>query len=333
MKPTQKIVLNHWLYGTHTITEPVLIELIQSPILERLKHIEQHGTWQLHQSYKKTNRFTRYDHSIGVMLLLRHFGASIEEQLHGLLHDISHTVFSHVADFLFGKTPGVHNYQDSRLKKAYQLQGVNDILTKHGFLATHILNEKNFPLAERSLPDLCADRLDYSIQDPWGRTFDTVRPQDLLNNLLVFKKQFVFSSQYWAKRFATLYEKHNQHVWCSIDQIAIYTLSAQMLRAALDEHIITKQELYTTDEYVVKKLQAAKHPTIQTLLKKIKTVKAREVTKAQADFWSTSKPRVVDPLFLRDGNVVRLTDVDTVYKKRIGIWKARIKKGFYIKLV
>ena len=127
MKP---LIIKHKIYGQVKITEPVLIELIKSPALQRLKKIEQHGTWQLHKDYKQSYYFSRYTHSIGVMLLLRKFNASVEEQLHGLLHDVSHTVFSHVADFLFGDDPSKHDYQDNRLDKAFELQGINKILKK-----------------------------------------------------------------------------------------------------------------------------------------------------------------------------------------------------------
>ena len=41
-----------------------------------------------------------FEHSLGVYLLLRRLGADRREQVAGLLHDISHTAFSHAVDFL-----------------------------------------------------------------------------------------------------------------------------------------------------------------------------------------------------------------------------------------
>ena len=163
------IKINHKIYGNYTITEPVLIELINSKSLQRLKEICNGGAWFFHYTYKK--QFTRYDHSIGVMLLLRKFNATLEEQIAGLLHDISHTAFSHVADFVFGRLQE-HDYQDSKLEKAFQVQGINKILRKHKINPKFILNEKNFSLLERNLPTLCADRLDYTFQDPFGIATD-----------------------------------------------------------------------------------------------------------------------------------------------------------------
>ncbi|MAF14048.1 MAG: hypothetical protein CMI53_04125 [Parcubacteria group bacterium] len=327
------LIINHKIYGKQKITEPVLIELIKSPALQRLKHIEQHGTWQWHQDWKKENYFSRYYHSVGVMLVLKRFNASVEEQLHGLLHDVSHTVFSHVADFLFGNDPGTHDYQDNRLAKSFKLQGIDKILKKYGFESSHILDDKKFPLAERDLPDLCADRIDYTLSDPWAKTFYTTSPKKILDNLTVHKNQFVFKNRFGAKEFASLYEKHNYNNWCNPLQIAIFTLSAQILREALNKKIISKKELYATDEYVLKKLRRTNNPVIVKKLEQIKKLKIRIVPKDQADFWSTSKPRAVDPYFLQKGKLIRLSKVDTAYKKRIAKWVKKIKKGFWIKIV
>ena len=326
------LVINHKLYGRFSITEPVLIEFIKSPALQRLKHIGQHGTWVLHNSYKKSYNFSRYDHSIGVMLLLRRFKASTEEQIYGLLHDVSHTVFSHVADFLFGR-PGQHDYQDSRLEKAFGLQGVNTILKKYGLSPKFILDSDNFPLAENQLPNLCADRLDYTLSDPWAKIFYSTNPKQIFNHLMVYKNVFAFTDQRWAKKFAGLYEQHNKKNWCNPTQIAIYTLSARILKEALIKKIITKPELYTTDEQVLKKLFQTKNPLIVTTLKTIKNLRVAVVVKPQADFWSTSKPRVVDPYFLKNGKLVRLSSVDPAYKQRMAVWTKKIKKGFYIKIL
>ena len=73
--------INDCVYGKCEITEPVLVELIHSKPLQRLKGIMQSGA----RVYIFSNRdVTRYEHCVGVMLLLRKLGASIEEQIAGL---------------------------------------------------------------------------------------------------------------------------------------------------------------------------------------------------------------------------------------------------------
>ena len=82
------------LYGEFEI-DGVLEELILSKPVQRLKEIHQAGAGFLVNSRWT---ITRFEHSIGVMLLIRQFGGSLEEQVAGLLHDVSHTAFSHVVD-------------------------------------------------------------------------------------------------------------------------------------------------------------------------------------------------------------------------------------------
>ena len=45
---------------------------------------------------------------------------------------------------------------------------IPNILERYGFNLDYILDDKNFPLKERSLPDLCADRIDYAFNADGG---------------------------------------------------------------------------------------------------------------------------------------------------------------------
>ena len=91
------------LYGKVEIVEPVLWDVIASDALQRTKGISQHGITAL---LGITPPFSRFDHAVGAMLLLRRLGASLEEQIAALLHDVSHTAFSHVIDYVFHNHSG-----------------------------------------------------------------------------------------------------------------------------------------------------------------------------------------------------------------------------------
>ncbi|HUB93002.1 MAG TPA: HD domain-containing protein [Verrucomicrobiae bacterium] len=83
------------VYGSAEVNSNVLLDLINSQPVQRLKGIAQFGIPD--EFYHKQN-YSRYEHSVGVMILLQRLGASEEEQIAGLLHDVSHTAFSHVID-------------------------------------------------------------------------------------------------------------------------------------------------------------------------------------------------------------------------------------------
>jgi HD superfamily phosphohydrolase len=87
------------LYGEYQI-DGVLEDLVNCPEIQRLKDIHMIGpSYLLNPLWNET----RYEHSVGVMLLIKKLGGTIEEQIAGLLHDVSHTIFSHVIDMVMKK--------------------------------------------------------------------------------------------------------------------------------------------------------------------------------------------------------------------------------------
>src|SRR3954453_8759211 len=99
----------HWndrVYGEVTIDDPRLLALIACPTFQRLGGIKQAGPSAFAFPFKTV---TRLEHSLGVYLLLRQLGADRREQVAGLLHDISHTAFSHAVDFVFSSEEQNHH--------------------------------------------------------------------------------------------------------------------------------------------------------------------------------------------------------------------------------
>ena len=62
-------------YGSIEVQEPVLLEIIDSPIFQRLKNIHQYGISYYNTIYRE--EYNRYDHSIGVFAILRANNSSI----------------------------------------------------------------------------------------------------------------------------------------------------------------------------------------------------------------------------------------------------------------
>ena len=89
--------INDELYGEYYVDD-VIYEIINTKIFKRLKNIYQSGGGYLVNGLWNVNR---HEHSIGTMILSLKFNGNIEEQIKALLHDISHTAFSHVIDYIF----------------------------------------------------------------------------------------------------------------------------------------------------------------------------------------------------------------------------------------
>src|SRR5258708_5737147 len=130
---TETLIFNDQIYGQVEIIEPVLIEIIQSEEIQRLKGINQYGLPDHLYHHKKG--FSRFTHSVGVTLLLKHLDASLEEQVAGSLHDVSHRTFSHLYDWVMTDhtQPGVkEDLQDQNHINFITSSNIPQILDKFG---------------------------------------------------------------------------------------------------------------------------------------------------------------------------------------------------------
>ena len=172
------------IFGSVEVTEPPLVDLVNSPPLQRLKGVHNGGPCQyIHQNLEQ---MTRFNHCLGVMLLLRHFGAALAEQLAGLLHDVSHTAFSHLADYVFGGDVYKLDYQDNILGEFILKSEIPEILARHGLAVEKVQDPHGFSLLEQKIPDLCADRLEYSLAHPMmTRHLAPLSAQNILAHVVV----------------------------------------------------------------------------------------------------------------------------------------------------
>src|SRR5262245_49639275 len=151
---------NDRVYGGVQVDDPDVLALVACPTFQRLKGVRQAGPSAFAFPFKTV---TRYEHSLGVYILLGRLGADRRERVAGLLHDLSHTAFSHAVDFLFTSEEQDHH---ETLKPVFL--GRPDIaaaLDRLGYAPSEFYDDSVYPLLERPLPWLCADRLDYFFRD------------------------------------------------------------------------------------------------------------------------------------------------------------------------
>ncbi len=304
------------VYGDAEITEDVLVALIESSSLQRLKDIDQAG---YPEPYYPGSAHSRFEHSMGVMLLLRRFGASLEEQIAGLIHDVSHSAFSHCIDYaLAGVAEEKHSHQDDIFEGFVRTSEIPAILERHHIDLERILDDANFPLKERDLPDLCADRIDYSLRQavvcghiPDGSQF--------LQRLSAEDGHWVFADVESAASFAELFLLCNTRYWAGLTSAVMFRTVGDTLRHALAQTYISEADLYTTDEAVLRKIlpRATEDATLALLLARMNG----EVgyTNDPDDFTArvSCKSRAVDPLCRNEGEVCRLSDVRPEWKNTL----------------
>lgn len=321
--------LTDHLYGTFTITEPVLNELINSKPLQRLKGISQYG---LPPEFYHHQGYSRYDHCVGVMLLLRRLGAPLQEQVAGLLHDVSHTAFSHVVDWVLGDRKK-EDYQDKNHEKYIRSTEIPAILEKYGFDVATIINAHNYPLLEKDSPHLCADRVDYALRE----FLDWAAPEIVslcLEALIVHDYKMVFSSQDAAEKFSRTFLKCQTEHWGDAETVIRYSLLADALRKALDIKVISLGDLYQDDAFVLEKLKGSTNQQISESLTLLSSPPLRFAVDLENPQYSTHKKfRYVDPEFMEQGFLHRLSAVNQDYAELLHHHRKINEQGINVSLL
>lgn len=319
------------VYGETEITEPVLLELIESKPIQRLKNIAQAG---ISKYVMPCREVTRYEHSIGVMILLKKLGASIQEQIAGLLHDVPHTAFSHVIDFVFTSKDHSHEFHERFHEQIIMKSEIPSILAKFGFDIKIILDETNFPLLERSLPDLCADRLDYTLRDMTSKDGFDEKTNGYISSFIVHKNEIIMSNKETAIKLAEDFIMMNVESWSHPLEVALYQILADALKIALDNNILAEDDLFTDDMTVYSILKNSDNQEIKQKLFMLNP--NLEVVEDEKDynFKAYNKVRYIDPKFLDSNNVVkRASEVSKEFAEKIKKHTERFSKGHSIKII
>jgi HD superfamily phosphohydrolase len=319
------------IYGKVNIEEPVILDLIKCPSLQRMKGVDQHGHFEPHFPGTAYNRF---EHSLGVYILLKKFGVPLLEQIAGLLHDVSHTVFSHVADYIYGSGSGEEqNFQDKCHQEFIENSEIPKILKKYKINYKEILDDEKFLLKERELPELCADRIDYFLRELCVTKKATLKEiREFINNFVIIDNFWVFRKKDLAKKYTYSFLEMNNWFWSGIQSAVMFKTTAELLKYALKKKIINKNDLFTTDEEVWRKIRpiAKKDKKLKFLIERADNeIKYKLSSKDNYDLYAQSKSRVVDPLFLQGKSLKRVSEIDSKFLK---LKKKHSKpKEYYIK--
>ena len=297
------------VYGNFEIKEPVILELINSKTIQRLKDIDQAGYFEPHFPGTAHSRF---EHSIGVYLLLKMYKAPIEEQIAGIIHDVSHSAFSHCIDYVLGAGSGKeHNHQDNIFDKFVRKSEIPEILKKHNLDLKYILDDENFPLKEKDLPDLCADRIDYSLRT--AIVFKEIKNgKYFIDNLLAENGKWIFKDSESAERYAKLFLKLNTDYYSGLPSAVMFRTVGDYLRYALSKDYISETDLYTTDKIVLGKIEphTKTDPKLNLLFDRMNNKIGFRNDSNDYTGKVFCKSRVVNPLCWHDGKIMRVSEVN-----------------------
>ena len=167
------------------------------------------------------------------------------------------------------------------------------------------------PLKEKDLPDLCADRIDYSL-----RTATVFREIEngkyFIANLLAENGQWIFKNFESARKYAKLFLKLNTDYYAGLPSAVTGRTVGDYLRYALLKNYISETDLYTTNKIVLEKIE----PHIKTD-SKLNLLFDRMNNKIgfrnDPNDYSGKvfcKSRVVNPLCWHGGKIKRVSEIE-----------------------
>lgn len=323
------MIHNDEIYGSVEIGELLLVNLIESAVVQRMKGISQHGITAL---LGITPSFSRFDHSMGVMLLVRRLGGSIDEQIAALLHDISHTAFSHVIDFVFDDSVG-QSYHEEKKEAFVAESDIPAILQRHGLEWRDFMAEDQFSLLEQPSPALCADRLDYFLRDlEWLKLARAEDIQAAIQALDVCAGQIICTDPDVARWLAYTYIEADQTSWSSFREVGLYQVTAEAIKAARRLGMIEEADIWHSDRLLWEKLQAIDHPQVRQWVELISPGTRFYRDEQQPLFRISTRIRSIDPLIGTDNGPLALSELDTCFARyrdeyhhrKQGVWPMSI---------
>ena len=334
MSPLEKspapVCITDPIYGHLCLSEPLLIDVYHAQAVQRLKHIYQGGITAF---IKPTRNTTRLDHSVGVMTLLRRVHAGVEEQAAGLVHDVPHTAFSHVIDFVYPNSE--HDYHEKNSEALILNSDLPQVLAEHHLDWRRLTDSAHYSLLEQPLPRLCADRLDYFLRDGVVDvgTFTTQTASSFLDHVCAWHGEIVIDDLDAARWLGEQFIILDDICWCSVQEVGWYAVMARALREALGRHIIAESDFRSTDLVILNQLKAANIPEINQWLRLLRPDVDFVRDTVHPDLITLPKVRAVDPPVLIHGAVTPLSQLDKAFARHRETYMAGKQGEWHLRIV
>jgi HD superfamily phosphohydrolase len=322
---------------------PVFIkELCNTNEMQRLKQIGQNcGQDYLNPKlYDFLFNYSRYDHSLGVALIIWNFTKDMRQAIAGLFHDIATPTFAHVVDFLKKD----YIYQEATEENVEEILNnsveIKAILEKYNIRIGEVIDYKIYEIADNNSPKLSADRLEYNLY--LGITRGIVSWQDIkevYDNITFMElsdNELIIKDVYKAEKLAKLALENGIYMSSDESKMANYFL-ADILSLGIKEKLFSESDLYIlSEEQVINKI---KHCNLRKIVNAwqfyTKFDKVNTSDKEIKDKYCISinvKKRYINPMTFANGNFIRLFDINTQNKKLLEEYLSSKHNSKYIYL-
>lgn len=246
----------------HPTIPDIVAEAMDAPEMRRLQNVGmncgcEYTSFPLFQRIHEP--YSRFDHSVGVALLIWRFTGNQRQSLAGLFHDISTPCFAHVVDFMLGDSMTQEATENGTRAVIESSAYIQAILRKNGLITDDVADYHQFPIADNDSPKLSADRLEYTLGNLVNYGFITTsRAQWMLDALEVLEneegqKELGFVNRKAALAFANGALDMGQIYVSEPDRFSMQML-AELLNSAKEDGIIQMEDLWRDEPYLIAKL-------------------------------------------------------------------------------
>ena len=249
----------------HSSIPQFLLDFSAAPAVQRLRQVGMNCgcEYTSFPRFAGLGPYSRYDHSLGVALIVWHFTHDKAQAVAGLLHDVAMPVFAHVVDFLNGdflRQESTEALTEAVIARSDEIQS---LLRRHGMTTAAVSDYHRYPIADNDSPRLSADRLEYTLGNLVNFGFCPLDiAAEFYRDLVVGSNEIgepelSFRSPDLACRFALDALRCSRVYVSDEDRFSMMALS-ELLRDAISRGVLTESDLGTTEPAVIAKLRADK---------------------------------------------------------------------------
>ena len=284
----------------HSEIPEFLREFAATPPMERLKQVGMNCGCEYTRfpRFAEIGPYSRYDHSLGVALIVWHFTADRAQALAGLFHDVTTPVFAHVVDFLNGDHLRQESTEAGVEACLASSPEVTALLNRYDIALEEISDYHQYPIADNDAPALSADRLEYTLGNLLNYGFaDLERVEAMYRDLTVGQPELVFRTPETAAAFANGALRNSRVYVADEDRFAMQAL-ADLLQLALERGTVTRAALWTTEPAVISMLEADPvcGPLWQQFRRYSRLLRSQEKPEGEKWVRVDAKKRYIDPL-------------------------------------
>lgn len=276
------------------------------------------------ERFQNLRPYSRFDHSIGVALIIWNFTGDLKQTIAGLLHDIATPVFAHTVDFLNGDHEKQESTETATATLIESSEEILLLLDKYGVALSDIVDYHVYPIADNDSPKLSADRLEYTLGNMYNYGFASIAEiKSIYGNLKVGvvagQEELLFKSIDQARLFCEYMIDCSNIYICDEDRFSMQAL-ADLIALAIERKVMTRNDLYLDEKAIIKKFEADE-VLFQAWSEYRSYSKIQISSKNQSDhYWIKvpAKKRYINPMVDQVGRII---DIDAKIKQRIQMIK------------